>query len=177
MTPGKGPAGSVFAWEALSRRRSMVLITSPLAPARFKDRGTNNVLAPLSRLPLHSQQCPDAFFFFFFAHIQLPNGRLVLPLKGGYFYCKVLLTSVKLLTSWLQRMPRTEGRWQISGRESLLSEQPPQAQQNEQPARVQGAKMLQGWGDPARGIPLDCSIQVCKCRVQGKMHECMLCNA
>lgn len=74
----------------------MVLITSPLAPARFKDRGTNNVLAPLSRLPLHSQQCPDAFFFFFFFCTHPASkweacpafeGRLLL-LQGFIDFCK-----------------------------------------------------------------------------------------
>lgn len=65
-------------------------------------------------------------FFFLLAQRQLPNGwrgGVVLPLKGGWFYCKVLLTSVKLLTSCLKRMPREEGRWQISGGELLVSRQ------------------------------------------------------
>lgn len=137
MTSGKGHAGSGFTREALSGRRSLVLITSPLAPALFKDSGINNVLTPLSRLPLYSQQCPNvSFFLFFFSTYSASKWEGCPAFEGRLLLLQSLLTSVKLLTSWLQRMPRTEGRWQISGRELLLSKQPPQVQQNEQPALV-----------------------------------------
>lgn len=83
-------------WEALSSGVAVAKVHSAhhqqLALASVKDGGANNILAPLSPLLpyihnwLKNSVQVKRCFFFFFAHILLPNGwrgRVVLPLKGG----------------------------------------------------------------------------------------------